>query len=50
MADKDLPLPTFEEVMICSENTSLEEVSFNYNYAVIWCKPSLLESVSESVC
>ena len=28
MADKDLPLPSIEEVLICSETTTTEEVTF----------------------
>ena len=34
MESKDLPLPTYEEVLICNENTTDEEVALLWKRAV----------------
>ena len=34
MKNEDLPLPTYEEVLICTENTTAEEVTLLWRRAV----------------
>ena len=46
MPDRDLPLPSIEEVLICSETTTAEEVVFRYLYLLILVKFSFVLKVT----